>query len=544
MQINIKVLTLVMFVMMICCVSAASAADADNITVPDDADVIEIDEAVDSVEEVEQHDDINIDDASESVVNQENLRGSGAKINGNTNISYYFDDDGILRNNVGNTFIFDGPFFDTDYNFNNFIINRAATIDATSATFYDMGIKLIGSNITFTGGTFYMDEYVDVNTTFAIYTEGSDITVTETVIDVYAPEDQDFIAIDIANSENVLIYDNNIYYECTYSNLDNTNYVIRAKNSPKVNITLNEITSILPFKNVDYDPNSTRVGMDKDLVAAIGIENSKGFYLYFNILEGYIENTCVGFPTLDMVIICDSDNGYVGWNSIDEIDYVTEPDTQSYLYAIDLNNLTVEFNELHLESYGGTFIPGTINGTSAAYGIQLTGPYTNVTIKDNTINTANNGPNAGIYSQNFAGPTNLTIINNTITVVGNASFHGWSLVTGMELQDDYVYIEGNTITVTNVGNFVPGHNAYGISFSQYYARLPTSFVVVNNTVNLINGHYTVYIQDAQSGSVIHNCLSSMDACGNYSVYDNGHITIADNYCPNCNGINCTCYPRP
>lgn len=41
---------LLMFVMLICCVSAASATDVDNITVPDDTDVIEIDEAVDSVD--------------------------------------------------------------------------------------------------------------------------------------------------------------------------------------------------------------------------------------------------------------------------------------------------------------------------------------------------------------------------------------------------------------------------------------------------------------------------------------------------------------
>ena len=54
MRFNYKLLGLVMFVMLICCVSAASAADVDNITVPDDTSVIEIDGAVDSVEEVEQ----------------------------------------------------------------------------------------------------------------------------------------------------------------------------------------------------------------------------------------------------------------------------------------------------------------------------------------------------------------------------------------------------------------------------------------------------------------------------------------------------------
>ncbi len=526
-----KYLFIGMLVMMICCVTAVSATDingTDDTVITDELVVDEVSEVVEDVE---------IDDASDSVVEEQNLRQPETGTVNGVNYSNYFDTSSGFTTTTNNL-TFSGNF--NAKTFGNFKINESITIDATDATFHNVGFDLLASNITLIGGEFYAD--ASVATHAVIKVTGDYAYVTETVIDVYAPEDQDFIAIDVANSNGTLIYDNHIYYECAYPNLDNTNYVIRAKNSPKVNITLNEITSILPFKNVDYW-SGTRTGMDMDLVAAIGIEESDNFYLYFNVLEGYIENTCTDYPTLDMVIICDSDEGYVGWNSIDEIDYVTEPDTQSYLYAIDLyrcNNLTVEFNELYLESDGGTFIPGTINGTSAAYGIQLTGPYTGVLIKGNTITTSNNGPNAGIYSQNFAGRTNLTIINNTITVVGNASFHGWSLVTGMELQDDYVFIEGNTITVTNVGNYVPGHNAYGISFSQYYSRLPTSFVVVNNTVDLINGHYAVYIQDAIDGSVIHNCLTSMDACGNATVYDNGHITIADNYCPQCNGINCNC----
>ena len=422
--------------------------------------------------------------------------------------------------------------------FGNFKINESITIDATGATFNNVGFDLLASNITLIGGTYNIDDSVATHS--VINVTGDYASVTDTVIDVYAPEDQDFIAIDIANSTGTLIYDNNIYYECAYPNSDNSNYVIRVRNSPNVNITLNEIISILPFKNVDYQMSIT--GHMFRSISCIFIEQSDSFVLYFNFIEGYIENTCTGFPTLDMVIICDSDNGYLGWNSIDEIDYVTELNDSSYLYLVNLyrcNNLTVECNELYLESDGGTFIQG-INSVSEAYGIQLTGPYTGVVIKNNTINTANNGHNAGIYSQNFAGYTDITIINNTINVVGNASFHQWYFLSGIELVVDYSYIEGNAITVTNVGNYTTGHKVYGISFSQYYARLPASFTVVNNTVELINGHYAVYIQDAINESVINNCLTSMDACGSATVYDNGHIIIADNYCPQCYEVNCNC----
>ena len=537
---NFKHIILMLFVLFLS-ISIVSANEiGDNATSINDESTIEIENAIYNAEDNNSEQSNILKDSLQS--NEEEIIGEGnleicsetGTING-VDYSNYFD----TTNGYANTtddLIFTGIF--NAKTFGNFKINESITIYATEATFNNVGFDLLASNITLIGGTYNMDDSVATNT--VINVTGDYTSVTETVIDVYAPEDQDFIAIDVANSTGTLIYDNYIYYECAYPNLDNTNYVIRVKNSPYVNITYNEITSVLPFKNVDY--HMSIIGYMFRSISCILIEESDSFVLYFNFIEGYIENTCTGFPTLDMVIICDSDNGYVGWNSIDEIDFVTEPNDSSYLYLVNLyrcNNLTVEFNELYLESDGGTFFPDTISA-GEAYGIKLTGPYTGVVIKNNAINTANNGHNAGIYSQNFAGYADITIINNTINVVGNASFHQWYFLSGIELMVDYSYIEGNAITVTNVGNYTTGHNVYGISFSQYYVRLLTSFVVVNNTVDLINGHYTVYIQDAISGLVIHNCLTSMDACGNATVYDNGHITIADNYCPQCNGVNCTC----
>ena len=537
---NFKHIILMLFVLFLS-ISIVSANEiGDNATSINDESTIEIENAIYNAEDNNSEQSNILKDSLQS--NEEEIIGEGnleicsetGTING-VDYSNYFD----TTNGYANTtddLIFTGIF--NAKTFGNFKIHESITIYATEATFNNVGFDLLASNITLIGGTYNMDDSVATNT--VINVTGDYTSVTETVIDVYAPEDQDFIAIDVANSTGTLIYDNYIYYECAYPNLDNTNYVIRVKNSPYVNITYNEITSVLPFKNVDY--HMSIIGYMFRSISCILIEESDSFVLYFNFIEGYIENTCTGFPTLDMVIICDSDNGYVGWNSIDEIDFVTEPNDSSYLYLVNLyrcNNLTVEFNELYLESDGGTFFPDTISA-GEAYGIKLTGPYTGVVIKNNAINTANNGHNAGIYSQNFAGYADITIINNTINVVGNASFHQWYFLSGIELMVDYSYIEGNAITVTNVGNYTTGHNVYGISFSQYYVRLPTSFVVVNNTVDLINGHYTVYIQDAISGLVIHNCLTSMDACGNATVYDNGHITIADNYCPQCNGVNCTC----
>ena len=67
MKFNKKLFGLLMFVMLVCCVSAASATDVDNITVPDDTNIIadDIVESVDDVEidEISGSDDVEADDS-------------------------------------------------------------------------------------------------------------------------------------------------------------------------------------------------------------------------------------------------------------------------------------------------------------------------------------------------------------------------------------------------------------------------------------------------------------------------------------------------
>lgn len=489
MKISKKILIISMLVMMICCVSAVSATDinsTDN-TVTDD---IAVDEVSDIVEEVEIDDagdgvvDEEIDDASDDVDEQENLRLITPTINSNTNIYNFFDGYGNLKSNVGNTFTFYGDFYNNAYSFDNFKINRAVTINANGATFYDMGFELSGGAITLNGATFVMN----------------------------APEDEDCILIDVSNAQDTVISNNVITYTCNYNNLDNTNYVIRAKESDGVTITGNTIVAYLPLKDVDYE---TRTGMDMDLAAVIGVEYCDEFQITYNDIKANVSTVDGDYPTLDAIIVLDSWGAYIGHNNVTEIDDVTQPGSANYLYAIDVyrcDDLTIEYNNIKLVSSGGTFIEGTDNGTSTAYGIQLTGGYEGVIISHNNITTSNNGPNAGIYSQNFGGDTQLSITDNIIHVEGNASSHSWSLVTGMELQDNDVYVARNVITVINKCPYNIGDNAYGISFSQYGNANPT-FEITNNTVDVVNGMYAVYIQYSTSvSSTYENCLHTTYNC--------------------------------
>ncbi len=518
MKINYKILGLVMFVMLVCCVSAASAADVDNITVPDDTSVIEIDEAVDSVEDIESDeisdytddsleevgsdeisDDVNVD-SNKSMINQGNLR-SPAKINGNTNIYNYFTTAGILKNNVGNTFTFSGDFYKTSYSFTNFKINRAVTINAVGATFHDMGFELSNSAITLNGATFIMN----------------------------APEDEDCILINVNNAANSVISNNVITYTCNYENDANYNHVIRVVGGNNVSVSGNNITAYLPLKNVDF--NKPYPSIYTDLVAGVAVQSSNNFRFTNNRLLVNVSKIITGYPTLDAFIIAGSTNAYIAGNTIIEIDNLTR-NSNNYLYAIDVyqcDDITIDNNIIRLESQGGSIIPGTNNGTSAAYGIQLTGGHTGVTISNNNIRTSNNGPNCGIYSQNFIDRTELTITDNTIYVEGNAGLHSWSLVTGMELGDDYVYVSGNNITVKNKVAYTEGANAYGISYSQWTPGDHEQYIYSNN-VTVINGKYAVYMSSSSSVSeAAYNNLTTDYYTGNPAVYPNGDIYIHDNH---------------
>ncbi len=525
-----------LMVVMICCVSAASATDVDNITVPDDTNII-TDDIVESVDDVESDDVSGSDDVEADDVMEDNTVTSTRGVINIDNVNYvnYFDTDGVLNDTSGDDLKFNGNF--NAKRFTNFEINNNISVDATNATFQNIGFKLVAGNITFTGGTFTTTTTTKVNHVIDI--SAGDVEVNGVTMNLNAPKNKEFVAINVDEDTNAKILNNTITYSCTYTNKGYINYVIRVKNSPNALISGNKITAYLPLKDVDY---YTSTGMDMDQVAAIGIENSNGFNLSYNDIKVNVSCFIGDYPTLDSVIVLDSADAYIGHNNVTEIDNKTPVGSANYLYAIDVyrcNHLNIDNNTIKLRSKGGTIIIGTNNGTSTAYGIQLTGGH-NVTIANNDIDTRNNGPNAGIYSQNYGGETNLTIVNNTIYVEGNAGSHPWSLVTGMELQDDYGYIAGNKIKVYNKQGYVNGSNAYGISFSQWGLRNPI-FNITNNCVNLINGDYAVYIQSsALTTYVTDNCLTSTNYVGDNAVLHVANVIISGNH--NCTCSNCPVHP--
>ncbi|PWB88384.1 hypothetical protein [Methanobrevibacter thaueri] len=509
MKINYKIFGLVMFVMLVCCVSAASAADVDNITVPDDTSVIELDDAVDSVDAVEQEDssddgiddveDSQIDDTNDDAVADEKVngtRGSQSQVT-SSSISTYFDTTtGYIKSTAPTGLQFVGTF--SNVPFDNFIINRNVALSFSNAVFNNVGFKLLYPGLVIDGATFNMN----------------------------APANKDCYVIDVESANNVQILNNVITYTCGYANANKYNYAIKVKNSANVKVAGNNITATLPLKTVVY----SNTGLERDYVAGVAVGDSN----YFNFTKNKLDVTgnlrSGSYPTLDALIIWQCDNSYIGDNIIIEKDTVTTTNQYSYIYGVDVyrsNYVNVHNNTITMNAdQSGGYVGG--NGTGAAYCVQFTGPYTGVTVSDNTLTTQNQGPNTAIYSQNYDGATNITVSGNTISVTGKGTTSTWDVLTGMELQDDYATVTGNTITVTNKGSYSSGCNVYGVSYCQSSPRTHT-YIITGNNIYVNKGHYTVYIMNGENCNITGNTLHSYHSWHNYYGNETVYVAGTNNY---------------
>ena len=517
MKINNKIIILAMLVMMIACVSAVSATDMNG---TDDAcDVVVIDEVTDVVEEAAIDDtaDEVIDDSANKVIDEGNLRqGANSVVITNGNYSSCFDTStGYMFTNNNLTFV--GNF--DNKTFGNFKINSNIEIDATNAVFTNVGFDFITSNIVFNGGTFIANE--NVTTASVMTISSSHVKVSDATINVTAPQNKDFYAMALLNANYADIFNNTIYYTDTYANPSNYNYAVKVRGGSKNNLIGNTIILSVPLKDVNYTDYETKFpSIDFDMVAGVAVESCDSFNFANNTLNATANLRTGDYPTLSTLIIVKSDNVNVTGNTIYVRDNVSGVEEANFLYAIDIyrcNDILIDNNTVDLKSKSGNL---TVNGTGAAYGIQLTGPHTGVMISNNNITTVNYGPNLGIYSQNSQGTTSITVKNNKINVTGRAGSHPWALVSGMELQDTYATVTGNTIDVTNVAGSYNGFYIFGISYCQPTAG-SHSFNITNNTVRAPHSPYAVYLDNVTDSNVSYNSLIAKQSYGNFAVYMTG-----------------------
>ena len=437
----------------------------------------------------------------------------------------YFGDDGMLLGDITfDTLIFKGEF--SNLGVNVVYVPRAIVINGDNAVLRNIAI-MCEQGTTLNNLTLNATNYVADTDGALIYAIGSDVTVNNITIDYNATDgSNNAIAVYASGADNFKLVNSTITF--TGNNVDGKVFAqgIKIAKSNNAVVDSNIITTSCPLVDVDY---SHWGSIDTDLVFAIGVEKSENVKIINNIVDNsaWTKGNNANFPTFDAFIAHTANNLLIKNNTISHTDVITPKGTSSYIYALDFyesNSVIVEDNRVLLNTTGGK------EGAGAAYAVQVTGLYNNFVVRGNNLTTVSNGPNLGVYSQNYYGTTEITVENNWINVTGFAGPADFALVSGMEFQDTVAKAYNNTIYVQNVNEYNDDNNIAGITYIQSTSG-SHKFDIQNNTI-YSEGKYAVVIKSAKDSQIIGNTLYAHELKGNdAAIFKSGTNNIVKNNYP-------------
>ena len=437
----------------------------------------------------------------------------------------YFGDDGRLLGDITfDTLIFKGEF--SNLGVNVVYVPRAIVINGDNAVLRNIAI-MCEQGTTLNNLTLNATNYVADTDGALIYAIGSDVTVNNITIDYNATDgSNNAIAVYASGADNFKLVNSTITF--TGNNVDGKVFAqgIKIAKSNNAVVDSNIITTSCPLVDVEY---SHWGSIDTDLVFAIGVEKSENVKIINNIVDNsaWTKGNNANFPTFDAFIAHTANNLLIKNNTISHTDLITLKGNSSYIYALDFyesNSVIVEDNRVLLNTTGGK------EGAGAAYAVQVTGPYNNFVVKGNNLTTVSNGPNLGVYSQNYYGATEITAENNWINVTGFAGPAEFALVSGMEFQDTVAKAYNNTIYVQNVNEYNDDNNIAGITYVQSTSG-SHQFDIQNNTI-YSEGKYAVLIKSAKDSQIIGNTLYAHELNGDdAAIFKSGTNNVVKNNYP-------------
>lgn len=420
------------------------------------------------------------------------------------NIDDYFVDGVLPVYHSNKTFIITEDF----ENLGKLNINASnVVISGTGYTLRNTVFELDANNITLKDLTMDLDSEFDNNDGAGVLVYSDNANLINLDINYIVPtnvEAYGILAEGTSNKpiRNLRLINSKVNFEGHNNDVNVYNCAVKLSNSNNALIENNTISSALPLKDIIFGPNGAELA--SDLVLTVGIENSHNLSFIGNTLFSEVnKRPDTKYPSLDCMLISKSDYGLIANNSIFMSDFLTYPGVDNYLYGLDiydLNNLTVIGNNITIITTGGKLAAGT------AYPIQITGPISDVNVTKNDLYSFSNGPNIGIYSQNFYGSTSLSITENVINVTGLAGAHEWALVAGIESQDSNSVIYNNTIEVHSVGAVTVDDNLFGISYRQSTSG-DHKYDIQNNTI-FSDGYYSVNLLSSVDSKIFNNLLVS------------------------------------
>ena len=423
-----------------------------------------------------------------------------------SNINKYFPN-GILDSKYKNkTLVFVGNFDDLG---KLTIKSPYVNITGLNANLKNIVFDIRGSDVSLSNLNLLLDEEFSENHGAAIFVAEDNANLFNLTINYTVPDNVEAYGI-LSNEyidtfvDNLKICNCSIYFEGHNEDLDVYNCAVKLIGAYDSLMENNTIVCSLPLKLIIYGVGPE--DLDCEYAFAVGLEDCESFVLNNNtIITDVNKRPAIQYPTLDSISISQSNNVIVSNNSIFMTDFVTPQGVENFLYGINaynLNDLLIIDNNISIITTGGKLSLGT------AYPIQISGPTTGINITENNISSVSNGPNIGIYSQNFFGDTELFVSNNNINITGLAGQHEWALVTGIESQDTHSEIFNNTIEVHRIAEVNEGDNIYGVSYRQSTEESHT-FNIGNNTV-YSDGTVAVYLLGSDDSNVTNNTVISFN----------------------------------
>ena len=452
-------------------------------------------------------DKLSVADVEDEVPDEPDLVVNDTIYVNSDNFDDYFTD-GILSSRFNDkTLIFNQNF----ENLGKLVIQaKNVTIKGIGYTLKNTVFQIDAGDVTLSDVNLDLDSEFANNDGAGILVYSDDVNLINVNINYVVPQNVEAYGIYAVGYENrplrnLKILNSYVNFEGHNDDVNVFNCALKLIYCSDALVKNNTIFSALPLKDIIFGPNGAELA--SDLVLTVGIEGCNNISILDNRLLSEVNKRPENlYPSLDCILISRSDNSLVCNNSIFMTDFLTRPGTDNYLYGLDiynLNNLTACHNNISIITTGGKLAAGT------AYPVQITGPIANVTITENDLYSFSNGPNIGIYSQNYFGETSLLITNNRINVTGLAGTHEWALVAGIETQDSYSTILNNSIEVHSVGAVSIDDNIYGISYRQSTSG-DHHYNIQNNTV-FSDGFYAVNLLSSVDSKVINNLLVSYNS---------------------------------
>lgn len=507
-----------------CCLNAVSATNTDNnSTLADNTHPV-----IMSANTITNDSTIHEDNQNSSLSLNKTETPDYYTVN-SSNLHDYFDEDNKLRPDYGGkVIIFEGEFDDL----NTLKIESDNTaIIGNNSLLKNTVLGLYGKNIYLKNLNFQLNKSFSDNSYSCIYVGSDNITIDNITMNYTVPGGYNGIGVYVGDTGYKSIFRFNLYYSTI--NLTSTNtdkyhkYGVLVRDTTLGLIYGNRINCKLPLTDVNWQ-GGIFGGVSMDYALGFGAEDSK----YINFINNYVNVTASKstgqFPTLDACMFYECDKAVIKGNKIYEEDLITKKGDKNYLYGLDIymmNNVTIVNNEINIKTYGGQDSNGT------AYPIQVNGPSSDIKIAYNNLTTINNGPNLGIYSNNFYGLVKLYILSNFINVTGYASKNYYGLVAGIEAQDSDDVILNNTIYVQNINNNADSkNNIYGISYLQKTNGNHQYNIQYNKIIT--NGYKAVML-DAGSGvtnsKIGNNLLITDHSQGNDAVEIHNNLKSYNNH---------------